>query len=62
MTNEESCRSTRAKIEEDMNEQVTMHMWVAYEGMKKGINNPGDHLVKFKRKVNINIPGKRQEN
>lgn len=62
MANEERCRSTRAKIEENMNKQVTMNMWVAYEGMKKGINNPGDHIVKFKRKININTSGKRQKN
>lgn len=35
MRNEEKCKSTRAGIEEDMNEQVIMIMWADYVDRKR---------------------------
>lgn len=40
MGNEERCRSIRARLEEYMNEQITMIMWVAYVGRKRGYQQP----------------------
>lgn len=49
----------RARIKEYINEKVTMIMWVAYLGRKRGINNPSNYLEKCERKRNISISGKR---
>ena len=49
----------RARIKEYINEKVTIIMWVAYLGRKRGTNNPSNYLEKSERKININISGKR---
>ena len=49
----------RARIKEYINEKVTIIMWVAYLGRKRGTNNPSNYLEKSERKINITISGKR---
>lgn len=48
----------RARIKEYINEKVTIIMWVAYLGRKRGTNNPSNYLEKSERKIN-NISGER---
>ena len=41
----------RARIKEYINEKVTIIMWVAYLGRKRGTNNPSNYLEKSERKM-----------
>ena len=48
----------RARIKEYINEKVTIIMWVAYLGRKRGTNNPSNYLEKSERKI-THISGER---